>query len=228
VFDIEYGGIMPAKPSLVVTVAVLASAAERPRHAYEIWSTMRLRSHDQLLGTSSTAVYDAVRRLARDGLLEVHGRDRDGGRPERTIYRATPGGLHVLQGGVTDLLEDLGDDLRRFQLGLTFMFVLPREQAIDLVSRRADRQEALIADVERQLAAASAPALFLAEHEYRLTLRRSELTWLRELGDLLVAEPTAWPGAGATAREPSDDTRARPEEDVLGRRPERASQEEES
>jgi DNA-binding PadR family transcriptional regulator len=210
----------------VVTVAVLVAAAERPRHAYEIWSMIRFRGQDHLLGTSSTAVYDAVRRLARDSLLEIHRRDRDGGRPERTVYRATPGGLHILQGGVTDLLEDVGDDLRRFQLGLTFMFVLPRAQVIDLVARRADRQADLICDVERQLAATSTPALFLAEHEYRLTLRRSELTWLRALIDLLGAETTAWPRAGNTASDSSDtDSRAQSEDDVLGHRLEKDPQE---
>jgi DNA-binding PadR family transcriptional regulator len=186
---------MPAKPSLVVTVAVLAAISERPRHAYEIWSTMRARGQDHLLGTSSTAVYDTVRRLARDGLLEVDRRGREGARPERTVYRATPGGLRILRREVAGLLGDTGDDVRRFQIGLTFMFVLPRPEVIDLLSERADRQTALIADVERQLAATSTPAVFLTEHEYRLALRRSELTWLRGLTDLIGNAHTDWPRA---------------------------------
>ena len=53
---------------------------------------MRERGHERITGRGGASLYDAVRRLERARLLEAEQTEREGRRPERTVYRITATG----------------------------------------------------------------------------------------------------------------------------------------
>ncbi|WP_143320526.1 PadR family transcriptional regulator, partial [Cellulomonas iranensis] len=63
-----------------VTVVVLALLAEQPRHPYDVFQTLVERGDDRLVRVNPGAVYHAVDRLERDGLVEAVGTERAGNR----------------------------------------------------------------------------------------------------------------------------------------------------
>src|SRR5690606_6858900 len=80
---------VPAPRLSPAATLVLAVLREAPMHPYEILVRLRKRRDDRLVRLNPGAVYHAVDRLERDGLVERAGVDRDGNRPERTVYAIT-------------------------------------------------------------------------------------------------------------------------------------------
>ena len=77
-----------------LALAVLACLVERPMHPYEMAATMRTRGHDESIKLNYGSLYTVVESLARRGLIEPREPERDGRRPERTVYTITDGGTH--------------------------------------------------------------------------------------------------------------------------------------
>jgi DNA-binding PadR family transcriptional regulator len=187
---------MPGRASVEVNVAVLASVSESPRHSYEIWATMRERGHDRLLRTSATTVYDAARRLERDGLLVVLDRQRVGRLPERTVYGPTREGTTFLQESVAGLLVESVGDPHRFEVALSFMFALTRRVVRARLTQRIAGLDEQITDGQARLDAArddGVPAVFLSEHEYHLAILEADRRWVQSLAGFLDQPDVSWP-----------------------------------
>ncbi|NKY41426.1 helix-turn-helix transcriptional regulator, partial [Cellulomonas septica] len=90
-----------------VAVLVLGLLREHPRHPYDVFQTLVERRDTRLVRVNPGAVYHAVERLARDGLVEALGTERSGNRPERTTYRLTDAGRTAYE---RRLASFLGDD----------------------------------------------------------------------------------------------------------------------
>ena len=84
-----------------VEVAVLACLAEAPLHGYDLLERMKARSMDLWAEVGKASVYQALRRLERQGL--VAGRDQEGtGGPDRHVYRITRTGRDRLRSGLVE------------------------------------------------------------------------------------------------------------------------------
>ena len=80
------------KVNNLLALAVLSVIVERPMHRYEIASMLRDRGKDRDMDIKWGSLYTVVQNLDKAGFLEVAGNERDGARPERTIYRITAAG----------------------------------------------------------------------------------------------------------------------------------------
>src|SRR5690606_29970564 len=73
-----------------LALAVLALTLAKPMPPYEMSLTLRERSKEGSVRLNYGSLYSVVDKLVRHHLIEPVETVREGRRPERTVYRATP------------------------------------------------------------------------------------------------------------------------------------------
>ena len=186
-------------PRTPVALSVLSLLNERAMHPYEMRSLMRERRHDRAFRIRESSVYDTVARLAERGFIEPVEVNRDGRRPERTVYAITESGRDELLVWLWDLASEPAAEYPAFAAPLMFIYSLGKDKAIAALQQRAARLEAEISssDVFRRAVLADIPEfprIFGIEDEYAQAMRQAELTWVRttvaELRDGVFPWPT--------------------------------------
>ncbi len=172
------------KVSNPLALAVLACLTERPMHPYEMATTLRERGKDQSIKLNYGSLYTVVEALQQNGLIVAQETEREGRRPERTIYRLTDAGRMEAIDWVSELLSTPAKEFTRFEAGLSLAGVLPPEDVAALLKDRCDRLEMEIAQERSLLQLVGQRGLqrvFLIESEYHLAMREAELAWTRKL-----------------------------------------------
>jgi DNA-binding PadR family transcriptional regulator len=164
-------------------LAVLGTLVQRPMHRYEIATTIREQGKDDDMDVKWGSLYTVVQNLERHGFVEAAGTDRQGARPERTIYRITAAGRRELAEWTRELVATPRAEHPSFAAGLSMIAALPPEVAADLLQARLERLEASIAERRSSLAgsATQVPRLFLVEDEYGIAMQAAEAHWVRDL-----------------------------------------------
>jgi DNA-binding PadR family transcriptional regulator len=173
----------------LLALAVLSAVMERPMHPYEMASVLRERGKDRDMDIKWGSLYTVVRNMDKHGLLEATESVRQGGRPERTIYRITDAGREELVDWVSELISTPEREFFRFEAGLSVLAVLPPDEATRLLRRRLGLLEAEVAEGQAALerAGREMSRLFLIEAEFDLAMREAETTWVRSLLDELTS-----------------------------------------
>jgi DNA-binding PadR family transcriptional regulator len=180
----------------MLTLAVLELLAEAPMHPYEMKQKMHERGHERAIPLKAASIYDTVERLFKAGFIEPVVINREGRRPERTIYRLTQAGAQELDSWLRQLLEEPFREYPRFAAALMFVGALRRkEDAIAVLERRASSFEAQIASADEMMRGVphDLPRLFVIEEEYAQAMRRAELVWLRSTITELQDGVLDWP-----------------------------------
>lgn len=167
----------------MIALAILSVVASRPMHPYEMGNAMREWGKDRDMPIKWGSLYSVVQRMAEHGLLEEIGTDREGNRPERTVYRITEAGREEMVGWTRELLSTAEREFPRFRAGLSVMAALPPHEVVELLRRRTEALDAEIASIRRSLETqgAQVPRLFLVETEYDLAVLVAEAAWVRSL-----------------------------------------------
>jgi DNA-binding PadR family transcriptional regulator len=192
----------------LLALAILGTLVQRPMHPYEMASILRERGKDDDMPIKWGSLYTVVRNLEKHGFIEATGSTREGGRPERTIYRITDTGAGELKDWVRELLGTPEREQTKFKAALSMIGALTPDEAIDLLRHRITLLEAEIASDRESLGQQNVPRLFLIEDEYDLAVRAAELTWIRELLAELRSgtfpEISAWRSFHATGEVPPE------------------------
>jgi DNA-binding PadR family transcriptional regulator len=164
-------------------LTVLGLLAGEPLHPYEMSRRMREWHIEHFTGSRRSALYHAVARLLRAGLIEELERGREGARPERTTYAITPAGRERLLVLLRELIARPERELTSFSAGLTFLSRLEPADAAEQLERRA---EALREEVEAMEGAQAGlptdlPRVYAIELEHVIAMRRAELAWVEGL-----------------------------------------------
>src|SRR5438128_5840912 len=127
--------VLPARPDhptedeiSPLALSILQLLEERPMHPYELASIMRDRPMDEFIRLNFGSLYHTVDVLERNGWIVPTEREKEGNRPERTIYRLTPTGREVLVQVVGDILAQPRREYPHFAAGLMFMHPRTAEQ----------------------------------------------------------------------------------------------------
>ncbi|TDE58471.1 PadR family transcriptional regulator [Nonomuraea mesophila] len=178
----------------LLALAVLTAVGDRPMHPYEMASVLRARGKDQDMPIKWGSLYTVVRNLERHGLLEVVESERQGARPERTVYRVTDAGRQEADDWTRELLSDPEREPSAFEAGLSVMGGLGPDEVAELLRQRLSGLERQIGDDRRALEHQSGelPRLFLLESEYALAMREAQARWVRALLEEL--EKGTFPG----------------------------------
>ncbi len=175
-------------------LTVLCLLRERPRHPYEMQRVIRQRRNDNFLDLKRGSLYHAIARLQRAGLIEAVETQREGRRPERTVYKLTDAGEREVLGWLRDLLARPGQVSTPFFAALSFLAHLRPEDVLAQLGARADRLEAEIASTAAVLneILPKIGRLVLVEMEYTQAMRRAELEWVRALSEDIRTGRLPW------------------------------------
>lgn len=165
-----------------LALTILALLAEQPRHPYEIQRLIRERKKD-FASSTQRALYHAIDRLVKAGLILPVATSREGNRPERTVYQLTDDGYDSFVGWLGELLAQPLPEYPLFTVAISFLAYLPMETALQALTARAIELEGELAGIEARLIGLGQRLhrLLLLELEYVRTLRQGELAWVRTL-----------------------------------------------
>src|SRR5262249_41532203 len=167
-----------------LALAVLACLWEHPMHPYEMATTLRSRGKDQSIKLNYGSLYTVVEALQQHGLILAQETEREGRRPERTVYRLTDAGRMELLDWGRELLSRPAKEFTRFEAGLALAAVLPPQDVAALLAQRCDLLEMEIfqgRSLLQHVRQRGLARLFLIEGEYQLAMREAELAWTRTL-----------------------------------------------
>lgn len=167
-----------------LALAVLALLRERPMHAYEMASTLKERAKHESIKLNYGSLYGVVNSLVRAGFIVPLETEREGRRPERTIYGLTAAGGEELVDWLTELIRDPVKEYPRFASGLSLVMVLSPADATRLLEQRASTLEEGLEVARAQLVeglSQGLPRVVLIETEYALALQAAELDFVRAL-----------------------------------------------
>ena len=111
--------------SNLLALAVLALLAERPTHPYEMDFLMRARGLEHSIKLNRGSLYTIVETLQRDGLIVPQETQREGRRPERTVYALTEAGRAKFGGWHRELMSTPATEYTQFAAALCFIAHFP-------------------------------------------------------------------------------------------------------
>jgi DNA-binding PadR family transcriptional regulator len=167
-----------------LALSILELLDERPMHPYEMASTMRARHHDEFIRLNFGTLYHSVEVLERNGWILPVEREKEGKRPERTIYNLTESGREVLTTTLGELLRQPRKEYPHFAAGLMFMHHLTARQAAAHLHERAQTLDATIGKFQavlQELLRRGVTRLALIEVEHKIAMLDAERKWVREL-----------------------------------------------
>src|SRR3982074_1552926 len=99
---------------------------------------MHQRGTERAIPTKAASIYDTVERLTQAGFIEPLLTNREGRRPERTVYRLPGAGADEVEPWLRQLIEQPSREYPRFGAALMFLGALRRkEEAIKALKIRA-------------------------------------------------------------------------------------------
>lgn len=123
---------------LALTVMVLL--AERSMHPYEIAQTLRRRGKQHSVKTNVGSLHTVVQNLEKHGYVEVAGVQREGNRPERTLYGITEGGRVEMLDWLSDLIAVPAEEFPASETALALLPVLPPQEVETFLGDRSRRR----------------------------------------------------------------------------------------
>lgn len=171
-------------PSNLLALAVLALLFERPMHPYEMGVILKRRHKEDSIKLRYGSLYTVIDALLGRGYIAARETEREGKRPERTVYEITVTGREELHAWMVDLISMPAKEYPQFEAALCLLPVLPPDEALALLRRRLDIIEddaAVLARQIEQVGAVNFPAIFLVESEYRLAMLRAEQQFVAAL-----------------------------------------------
>jgi DNA-binding PadR family transcriptional regulator len=142
-----------------------------------------------------------VQQLAKAGFVAEQGVDREGARPERTVYAITDAGRAELRDWLRELVGQPQHEYPAFVSALSLITALNPNEVVPLLRDRLAglaRQRAEIVTAVEKSEAEGVPPLFLIEEVYRLRLLDAERDYVEELIGRITDPQEGWgPGWAA-------------------------------
>jgi DNA-binding PadR family transcriptional regulator len=159
---------------MLVRLLVLWLLAEQPMHGYGIKRALADGALRLWFSVEDASIYSLLRTLVKQGHVQAMGVERQGERPQRSLYAITPQG----RAHYVDLLErawaepdDAGSPI---QAALAARPDIGHERLLPALRARHRALRERLAECRRQRAAAPDPAMV----DRTLALTRAELAWL--------------------------------------------------
>ncbi|WP_158892046.1 PadR family transcriptional regulator [Amycolatopsis anabasis] len=165
-------------------IAVLELLHEHPMHPYEMAQLMRERYVNNRVKLKAGSLYHTVERLAARGFIEVVDTQREGRRPERTVYAMTEAGKDAFTERAKDMVGMLAEEYPEFLSGLAVLDELGSETALRELREREIRLASAVASDEiitAKLHAEHTPEIYWLDWRFKSAQRKFELEWTREL-----------------------------------------------
>lgn len=179
-----------------LALSALALVAEAERHPYELYQVMVRRREDRVVKVSPGSLYRAVDRLAADGLIVSRGVEREGHRPERTVYAITTAGRQALRESLATMLGQFVNEYPEFPVAIREVRNLPPVHVAQLLAERLDAVTGLLRATEASLERIAEKGLdrYVAlDVHYSKALLIAESQWITQTIDELESGDLSWP-----------------------------------
>jgi DNA-binding PadR family transcriptional regulator len=178
-----------------LALSILELLNERPMHPYELAHTMRERHHDEFIRLNFGSLYHTVEVLERNGWVVPTEREKEGRRPERTIYRLTDAGRRVLLHAVGDIVSEPRREYLHFSAGLMFMHHLDAKEAAQRLEQRSQALRERITKLSRildELHASGHTRLTVIELEHKIAMLQAERAWVEKITKEITEGKLEW------------------------------------
>ncbi|MEV8428046.1 PadR family transcriptional regulator [Streptomyces chartreusis] len=164
-----------------LALAVLTTLWQKPMHPYEIAQTLRQQGKDASTKINYGSLYTVVQNLEKHGFVEVTDVQKQGNRPERTVYGLTEAGREEMTEWLSDLMAVPAKEYPIFETALSLMGALPPDEVVRLLEERVKALEVQAASGRGALEKLyeTLPRLFLVETEYQLHMVEAQAEWVR-------------------------------------------------
>jgi DNA-binding PadR family transcriptional regulator len=108
----------------------------QPVHGYEVRRELVTWRASEWASVNPGSIYNALKTLTRDGLLEVVGTDQIGGRPERTTYQLTVAGEDEFRNLLRSQWWTVGSLTDPLMAAVSFLSAVSRKEAIAALEHR--------------------------------------------------------------------------------------------
>jgi DNA-binding PadR family transcriptional regulator len=167
-------------------LAVLELLHEKPMHPYEMAQLMRERHVDTRVKVKAGSLYHTVERLLANDFVEVVDTQRDGRRPERTVYGMTGAGRDAFVERAQHMIGIPAEEYPEYLSGLAVVDELGPELALNQLKHRILLLEAAAASDEvivDRLLKMELPEIYWLDWRYATERRAFELEWTKKTLD---------------------------------------------
>jgi DNA-binding PadR family transcriptional regulator len=178
-----------------LAMAVLELLLEKPMHPYEMAQVLRTRHIEARANVKPGSLYHAVERLESHGHIEVVDTQREGRRPERTVYGVTEAGRDAFTARAKAMIGTTVPEYPEYASGLSALNELDREDALAELRTRALKLQAEAAAeqvIMDSLAAKPLPAVYWLDVRYIAARRAFELAWTNQLIEDITTGRVEW------------------------------------
>jgi DNA-binding PadR family transcriptional regulator len=179
----------------LLALAVLSYLTQRPMHPYELGRTLRDNGDARSVKFTHGSLYMVVGQLTKAGFITELETNREGQRPERTVYALTDAGRRELRDWMRELVEEPQHEYPHFVAALSLIAALPPSEVLKLLRRRLARlaeQRAEIGTTIDDALGKNVPGLFLVEEEYRLALLEAESSFVERFIEQITDPESGW------------------------------------
>jgi DNA-binding PadR family transcriptional regulator len=183
-------------PLTPLAMAVLELLHERQMHPYEMTQLMRQRRIDYRVKLRPGSLYHTVERLEAQGFIEVVHTQRQGRRPERTVYGVTERGRDTFVEQARAMIATPAQEYLQYTVALSAANELDKADAIEQLKARVVALRAQIASDEvviDHVRSRNLPRMYWIDYAYLHHVRQSELAWTEELIGDLESGRLSWP-----------------------------------
>ncbi|GAB3709049.1 PadR family transcriptional regulator [Amycolatopsis oliviviridis] len=170
-----------------LAMAVLELLHERAMHPYEMAQLMKERYVSTRVKVKAGSLYHTVDRLVQNGFVEAVETQRDGKRPERTVYAMTEAGRDEFVDRAQDMLGTPAEEYPEYLSALAVIDELGPEMSIAQLKHRVLRLQASVASdqvvLENLVNEHKLPEVYWLDWSYATARRAFELEWTRKLLD---------------------------------------------
>ncbi|MFC3451962.1 PadR family transcriptional regulator [Amycolatopsis speibonae] len=168
-----------------LAMAVLELLHERPMHPYEMAQVMKERYVSTRVKVKAGSLYHTVDRLVQNGFVEVVETQRDGRRPERTVYAMTEAGRDEFVVRGQHMLSTPAEEYPEYLSALAVIDELGLEMAVTQLKHRVLRLQASAAAdkvvLESMVNEQHLPEIYWLDWSYASARRTFELEWTQKL-----------------------------------------------
>jgi DNA-binding PadR family transcriptional regulator len=152
----------------------------QPVHGYDVRRELITWHAHEWGNVAPGSIYNALKSLTRDGMLEIVGTGAVGGRPERTSYKLTTDGEKEFQELVRTTFWEVRDPVDPLMAAIPFMWTMRRDELIAALKHRvAHIRGKLIADQ-------------FSIDQYDDPVSRDQVREMIKLGSVRIGAEIAW------------------------------------
>ncbi|MEZ0096105.1 PadR family transcriptional regulator [Streptacidiphilus sp. EB129] len=182
--------------SNLLGLAVLGLLIEQPMHPYEMGATLRERKLDGSFKVRTGSLYDVVEALQRVGWIAADTTEREGRRPERTVYSLTELGQLEFAQWLDELVRTPVKEYPSFLAAVSYLGALGRNRAVQALQERIsvlDTEIRAIQASQDEAKRQQVPRLFVIEADYAAAMAIAERDWCVRIVDEMREGTLTWP-----------------------------------